>query len=70
MVTNDWCITNEPCHEIMILFVQCKRIFSNAHAQSSSGARCQIFGRILRLLSYFMCANSEGSGETARMRPM
>ena len=26
------------------------------------------FGRTLRLLSYFMCANSEGSGETARMR--
>ena len=26
------------------------------------------FGRTLRLLSYFMCTNSEGSGETARMR--
>ena len=27
-----------------------------------------IFVRTLRLLPYFMCANSEGSGETARMR--
>ena len=26
------------------------------------------FGWTLRLLPYFMCANSEGSGETARMR--
>ena len=35
--------------------------------QPSSGARC-LFGRTLRLLPHFMCANSEGSGETARMR--
>ena len=41
---------------------------SNAHAQPSSGARSLIFGRTLRLLPYFMCANSKGSGETARMR--
>ena len=40
---------------------------SNAHAQPSSGARCLIFGWTLRLLPYFMFANSEGSGETARM---
>ena len=31
-------------------------------------ARCLIFGWTLRLLPYFMCANSEGSGETVRMR--
>ena len=37
-------------------------------SQSTSGARCLIFGRTLRLLPYFMCANSEGSGETAQMR--
>ena len=37
------------------------------HAQPSSGVKCLIFGRPLRLLPYFMCANSEGSGETARM---
>ena len=41
---------------------------SNAHAQPSSGSRCLIFGRTLRLLPYVMCANSEGSGEIARMR--
>ena len=41
---------------------------SNAHAQPSTGARCRIFGRTLCLLPYFMCASSEGSGETARMR--
>ena len=41
---------------------------SNAHAQLSSRARCLMFGRTLRLLPYFMCANSEGSGETALMR--
>ena len=40
---------------------------TNAHAQPSSGARCLIFGRTLRLLPYFMCANSEGAGETAWM---
>ena len=36
--------------------------------RSSEWARCLIFGWTLRLLPYFMCANSEGSGETARMR--
>ena len=35
-----------------------------AHAQRSIGTRCLIFGRTLRLLPYFMCANNEGSGET------
>ena len=35
---------------------------SKAHAQPSCGARCLMFGRTLRLLPYFMCANSEGSG--------
>ena len=41
---------------------------SNAHAQPSSVARCLNIGRTLRLFPYFMCANSEGSGETARLR--
>ena len=27
-----------------------------------------MFGRTLRLIQYFMCANSEGSGDIARMR--
>ena len=42
--------------------------FKRAHVQPSSGTRWLIFGRTIRLLPYFMCANSEGSGETARMR--
>ena len=43
-------------------------INSFMHAQPSSGASCLIFGRNLRLLPYFMCANSKGSGETGWMR--
>ena len=39
---------------------------THMRSQSSSGARCLIFGQTLRLLPYFMCANSEGSGETAQ----
>ena len=58
----------EPVHEIMALFVLRKTHSSNAHAQLSSGARCLMFGQTLRLLPYFMCANSDGSGETAWMR--
>ena len=57
----------EPAHEIMTLFVL-RTHSSNAHAQPFSGARCQMFGRTLRLLPYFMCANSEGSGNNAWMR--
>ena len=59
---------NEPTHEIMALFVLSKIHSSNAHAQPSSGARCLIFGRVLRLRPYFMCANREGSSKTAWMR--
>ena len=51
----------------MILFVLCKLNSSNAHVQPFRGTRSLIFSRTLRLLSYFMCANSEGSGETAQM---
>ena len=32
---------------------------SNVHALPSSQATCLIFGQTLRLLPYFMCANSE-----------
>ena len=35
---------------------------SNVHAQPSSGARCLMSAWTLRLLRYFVCANSEGSG--------
>ena len=57
----------EPSHEIMSLFV-IRKLFSNAHVQPSSGTRCLIFDWPLRLLLYFVSANSEGSCETAWMR--
>ena len=38
-----------------------------AASQPSNGARYLIFGRNLHLLPYFICATSQGSGETARM---
>ena len=38
------------------------------YAQPSSWARCLIFAWTVHLLSYFMCANSKGSGETAQTR--
>ena len=53
----------------MVLFILHKLTHSlNVHAQPSSGTRCLIFCQSLRLLPYFMCANSEFSGETAWMR--
>ena len=59
--------TLEPCHEIMVLFVLRKRILQTRMRSHPVGARYLIVGRTLRLLPYFICANSEGSGETARM---
>ena len=61
-------LTFEPSHQIMALFVLRKLSSSNTHAQPSSGARYLIVGQTLCLLPYFMCANSEGSGETAQTR--
>ena len=40
------------------------------HAQQSTGTTRLIFGQTLCLIPYFMCANSEGSGETARMHSL
>ena len=57
--------TKEPTRGILALLSSVNS--SNAHLHTSNGARCLIFGRTLCLLPYFMCANSEGSGETARM---
>ena len=54
----------------MILSILRKLNSSNMHAQPSSGDRCLIFGWTFHLLSYFMCVNSEGSGETAQMRKL
>ena len=59
---------NEPCHEIMVLFVLCKLSLQTRMRSHPFGVRCQIFGRTQRLPPYFLCANSEGSGETARKR--
>ena len=54
----------EPAHEIMALFVLHKLNLQ----MHMLGVRSLIFGRTLHLLPYFMCANSEGSSETAGMR--
>ena len=59
---------NEPTLEILALFVLRKLILQSQHAQPYSGACCLNFGQTLRLLPYFMYVNSEGSGETVRMR--
>ena len=61
-------IRYEPSHEIMVLFTLCKLILQMGLRSHPVGSRCLIFGRTLRLLSCFMYANREGSGETARMR--
>ena len=55
----------EPAHEIMAFFVLRNFILQTRMRNRLVEARCLIFGRTLRLLPYFMCANSEGSGETA-----
>ena len=58
----------EPAHEILALFVLRKLILQTPMRSHPVGLNVWFFGRTLRLLPYFMCANSEGSGETARMR--
>ena len=58
---SDHCI-NEPAHEIMALFILRKLILQMRIRSHPVGVRCLIFGRILRLLPYFMCVNREGSG--------
>ena len=52
----------------LLYFSSSVNSFFKHAAQPSSVARCLIFGQSLRLLPYFMCANSKGSGETAQMR--
>ena len=58
----------EPTHEIMALFFL-RKILQKRMCSNPVGLRL-IFGQTLRLLSYFMWANSKGSGETARMRSL
>ena len=55
----------EPCHEIMVLFVLRKRILqTRMHSHPVGLDVWFLVGHFV----YFMCANSEGSGESARMR--
>ena len=49
----------EPSHKIMVLFVLRKLILQLRMRCHPVAVRCLIFGRTLRLLPYFMCANSE-----------
>ena len=55
----------EPYHEIMALFVLRKLILQTHMRSHPVGLDVWFFGRTIRLLSYFMCANSD---ETVRMR--
>ena len=64
-MTTKW---NEPVHEIMTLFVLRKLILQTRTRSYPVGLDVWRFGWTLRLLQYYMCAKSEGSGETARMR--
>ena len=59
---------NEPCHEIMVLFVLRKLILQTGMRSHHMGLDVCCFGWTLRLLPYFMCVNSEDSGETVQMR--
>ena len=61
---------NETTHDIMALIALQKTQSSNTHAQQSTGASCLIFSQVLRLLLFFMCANSKGSGETVQMHSL
>ena len=56
----------EPAYEIIALFVLRKLILQMRMRSHPVGLDVS-FGRTLRLLPYFMYANSEGSGETVRM---
>ena len=61
-------ILNEPCHEIMAPSVLHKFVLQICVcSQPSTRARCLFFCWTLCLISYLMCANSQGYGKTARM---
>ena len=55
-----WFVYIETPHEIMALYVLRKLILQTHMLNHPVGT--------LRLLGYFMCVNSKGSGETPRMR--
>ena len=58
----------EPSHEIMALFVLRKLILQTRMRSHVVGLDVWFLGHTLRLFPYYVCANSEGSGETARLR--
>ena len=63
-------VPGHPMSQLMRLWYLSSSVnsfFKRAYA-AIQWVRCLNFGRTLRLLPYFMYANSEGSGETARMR--
>ena len=57
----------EPAHESMVLFVL-RKLNLQTHMRSHPIGLDIWFWSDSRLLPYFKCVNSEGSGETARMR--
>ena len=61
---------SKPAHETMAPFILRKLILQTHMRSHPVEARCLIFCQTLRLLPYFMYANSEGSGETTRMRSL
>ena len=60
--------TFEPAHESMVFFVLRKLILQTRMRCHPVRLDVWFFGQTLCLLLYFLCANSEGSGETAWMR--
>ena len=61
-------MANEPLHEIKARFVLPKLILQMSMRSHPVELDGWYFGRTFRLLPYFIRANSEGSGQTARMR--
>ena len=55
-------------HESMALFVLREHILQTRMHTHPVGLDVWFLFGLFCLLPYFMCANSEGSGETARMR--
>ena len=58
----------EPAHVFLVSIAHAKRHSLNVHCQLPSGARCLNFGLSIFLQPLYVCACSEGSGETVRMR--
>ena len=59
---------NKPCRGIMALFVLRNLVLQARMRSHPMAARGLLFGRTLCLIPCFICAGSECSGETARMR--